>query len=84
MGYYNHAILERREATLGNYNFKRDLAVAKKTEQKIAELLTEKYGATLVAFDNTNKYDLLMDIEGILTSFEIKQDFMCRFTEMLV
>lgn len=30
---------------MGNYNFRKDLSTAKNTEQEIAQLLLDKYGA---------------------------------------
>jgi len=59
-----------------NYNFSKDLPVAKKTEQEVAELLKTLYKAEITKFCNSSKFDILAKIEEKEYSFEVKEDFM--------
>ena len=65
---------------MGHYNFIQDLEQAKKTEEKVAQLLIKEYGATDISFLNTNEYDISATMSGAKLTFEIKEDFMCQFT----
>jgi hypothetical protein len=67
---------------MGNYDFKRDLAVAKKTEREIAHLLECVWeDSEIIDFEDTNKYDLLVKLKnGTNVKVEIKEDFMCKYT----
>lgn len=63
-----------------NYNFKKDLSIAKKTEAEVAGHLARIYTATIISFDDTNKYDFLLKKDGRLFKMEVKEDFMCQKT----
>jgi hypothetical protein len=63
-----------------NYNFRKDLPIAKQTEKEVAQFLTDCYGAHILGFDDTNRYDFLMQIEDKLIRIEVKEDFMCEKT----
>jgi hypothetical protein len=63
-----------------HYDFNKDLPVAKQTEKEVATLLSSVYKAQLLAVECTNKYDLLMSINGTNYSFEVKEDFTCERT----
>jgi len=63
-----------------HYNFKKDLPIAIATEIEIAELLKKIYNATILAFEHTNKYDILVSINGKEYTFEAKEDFTCERT----
>lgn len=62
------------------YNFKKDLEVAKTTEKEVAEILTKNLGATILSFETTGAYDILACLDGKDTSFEVKEDFICKST----
>lgn len=62
------------------YNFRKDLPIAKKTEQEVAELISRLYDATIIAFEDTNKYDFKASIKGKEITFEVKEDFTCETT----
>lgn len=61
---------------MANYDFKKDLPVAVETEKEAATLLERLYGAKIIDFCNSNKYDILAEIQNRKYSFEIKEDFM--------
>jgi len=63
-----------------NYDFKKDLPIAKKTENEIALLLANKFRGRLIRFNNTNKYDIKMRIGSNDYTFEVKEDFTCERT----
>jgi hypothetical protein len=58
-----------------NYDFKKDLPIARNTEKEIATLLEKQYGAKILSFEDTNKYDILVLIKGKKIKIEIKEDF---------
>jgi hypothetical protein len=70
-----------------NYDFSKDLPVAIKTEQEIAERLEKVYGSVIMQFEKTNKYDLLVRANGLdydptkILKIEIKEDFTCERTD---
>ena len=64
---------------MANYKFHKDLAVAKKTEQNIADILTER-GYEVVGFNDDKRYDLEILNEGKRVLAEVKEDFKCRET----
>ena len=43
-----------------NYDFKLDFPIAQATEHEVADFLVKHYGAEILAFENTNKYDILI------------------------
>src|SRR3989304_8306710 len=63
-----------------NYNFKKDLSVAKETEKEVAKLLEERYGLNIVSFEETNRYDILTEKYEKPYTFEVKEDFLCEKT----
>ena len=63
-----------------NYDFKKDLPVAKQTEKEVAEILKKNYKAVILGFNDDNKYDILTEIEDEEKTFEVKEDFLCEFT----
>ncbi len=64
-----------------NYDFQKDLPIARKTEQEVARLLNEVYGLTIHNSNNRdNKYDILASKEGKQFTFEVKEDFTCERT----
>ncbi len=65
---------------MANYNFQKDLPIAKKTELDIAKALENRYNAKILGIENTNKYDILASVAGIICTFEIKEDFTCEKT----
>ena len=66
---------------MGNYNFHKDLKIAKKTEQEVSEIL-EANGLKILSFGNNSDYDILAEWDGHdnPVSFEVKEDFMCELT----
>lgn len=63
-----------------NYNFRKDLPIAKETEKEIALMLEKEYNAEILEFENTNKYDIKACIKGEEVTFEVKEDFTCERT----
>lgn len=63
---------------MGSYQFRKDLKVAKASEEEAAALLTSIYGAEILDFEDTNKYDILAKINEKLHTFEVKEDFYCE------
>jgi len=63
-----------------NYNFKKDILVAHRTEKEIALYLENRYGAKIISFENTNKYDIKAEIRNRTITFEVKEDFICKTT----
>lgn len=63
-----------------NYDFNKDLVVAKKTEQEIAGIIRERYNAVILEYGRTNAYDIKARINDKIFTFEIKEDFTCRKT----
>lgn len=67
-----------------HYNFKKDLIEAKKTEKEVGNLLPKVKECEVIAYEDTNKYDILV-LEGKgenakKTKYEVKEDFLCEFT----
>jgi hypothetical protein len=60
-----------------NYDFALDLPVAQATEREVANLLIKNYGAEILAFEDTNLYDILARIpaNGDKLKIEVKEDF---------
>lgn len=65
---------------MAHYNFKKDLAVSKKTEKRVAEILEDLYDAEILEFGDDIRYDILTKINDVEVSFEVKEDFMCKKT----
>lgn len=65
---------------MGNYNFKEDLKVAKKTEQEVAEILHKKYEMEILDFGKNSNYDIHGKIGNTEITFEVKEDFICETT----
>lgn len=66
---------------MGNYDFKRDLAVAKNTEKRVALILEHKFEYKVTEYNKDNKYDLVVETKNEDTvTIEVKEDFMCKFT----
>ena len=63
-----------------NYDFKLDLPVALATEHEVADLLVRFYGAEILAFEDTNLYDISAIIKEKKYSFEVKTDFISEKT----
>lgn len=62
-------------------DFKRDLLVAKRTEEQSAALLQKTKGFTTVTYNDDNQYDLrCIADDGAITTVEVKEDFSCRKT----
>jgi hypothetical protein len=61
---------------MANYDFNKDLTVARKTETEVGELLRQLYDAKIIEFCISNKYDILAEIKNGQYSFEVKEDFM--------
>ena len=62
------------------YDFKQDIKIANKTERKVAQILINVYKAKILHFEDTYKYDILVEIQEKEYTFEIKEDFMCKDT----
>jgi hypothetical protein len=58
-----------------HYNYKKDFPIAQKTEREVAALLTKVYDAEILAYEDTNKYDILARINNVNYTFEVKEDF---------
>lgn len=66
---------------MGNYDFRRDLAVARKEEQKVASLLEAYKDVDKVELNKDKRYDLcVFKADGSTVTIELKVDYMCRFT----
>ena len=71
---------------MANYDFKKDLPVAQKTEHEVSlviiDWLKENIDSkvTLLEISNHEKYDLKYQIGDITKTFEVKEDFMCKST----
>ena len=63
-----------------NYDFKKDLPIALRTEQEVATLLETK-GNKIVGFNDNKDYDIkLVSRTGITRTVEVKEDFTCERT----
>jgi hypothetical protein len=65
---------------VANYDFKKDLPVARQTEEEVAELLRSIYKAKIEDFCISSQYDIKAIIEGQIYTFEVKEDFYCERT----
>ena len=71
---------------MANYDFGKDLVNAKKTENdistKLVDWLKDKVdiSVTLLEESDHSRYDLKYDIGGVIKTFEVKEDFMCKST----
>lgn len=63
-----------------NYDFGKDLPIARKTEKQVAEYLVEKAGMKFIKDNDDNKYDLLMAMGEKEITIEVKEDFSCERT----
>lgn len=63
-----------------NYDYDRDIKIARATEIEVANLLIKKYEAVILEFGHTNKYDILALVNGKNFKFEVKEDFTCKRT----
>jgi hypothetical protein len=63
-----------------NYNFRKDLPIAKATEREVAGLLALRYDFTIVHFEDTSRYDFLLKIREREIKVEVKEDFTCEKT----
>ena len=64
-----------------HYDFKKDFAIAQKTEHEVAKLLEDTYGLSILGFNNNYKYDILLkSTEGKKFTIEVKEDFICETT----
>jgi hypothetical protein len=61
---------------MANYDFKKDLPVAKETEKEVAQILINAYSANILKFEHTSEYDILARIKDTDYKFEVKEDFM--------
>jgi hypothetical protein len=62
-----------------NYDYDKDILIARDTEKEISELL-EKQDCTILKFNHDNRYDLLIERKGKKYTVEIKEDFTCKYT----
>ena len=67
---------------MGNYDFKKDLKIAQKTEKEMAQLIHEGLGVDLddIEIGKTKDYDIRFPFKGKHYTVEIKEDFMCAKT----
>lgn len=64
-----------------NYDFNKDLPIAKKTEAQVAQFLVDNAGMTFLEENDTNAWDLKMQTrEGKEITIEVKEDFTCQRT----
>lgn len=69
-----------RDIKMPNYNFKKDLPIAEKTERQIGQAL-ENVGWKVLEYNNDNRYDLkVKSPKGNIKTIEIKEDFTCEKT----
>jgi hypothetical protein len=64
---------------MGNYNFNKDLPIAKNTEQNVANVLAQM-GFTILDTNDTNAYDLRVRHGDDELKIEVKEDFRCAET----
>lgn len=66
---------------MGNYNYKKDFKVARKTEKEVANILEKNCSLEVIGFGDSYRYDILAQKEnGDTITFEVKEDFMCKNT----
>lgn len=59
-----------------NYDFQKDLPVARKTENEVCRLLCNTFNLKFVSDCRDNRYDLMMEnSSGHPVTFEVKEDF---------
>jgi len=63
-----------------NYDYDKDIKIARDTEIEVSKLLIDKYRATILEFEHSNKYDILALVNGKTFKFEVKEDFTCERT----
>ena len=63
-----------------NYDFKKDLPVAKKTEDEVADFLVRRYGFLILERSDRKFYDLKLEKNGKIYLIEIKEDMSCKKT----
>ena len=56
---------------MGNYNFTKDLKIAKVTEEEVADILVKKYNAKISDFNDTNSHDITGTIGNKTFTFDI-------------
>jgi len=61
------------------YDFNKDFPIARETEKEVANILRD-YGAKILDFEDTNKYDILAEKDGSKFTVEVKEDFICENT----
>lgn len=64
---------------MANYNFRQDLVIGEKGEEVIVSDLN-KFGVKLIEFNKDNRYDLLMEKDGVKVKYEVKTDVFCKPT----
>lgn len=64
---------------MANYNFRQDLVIGEKGEEAIVSDLG-KFGVKLIEFNKDNRYDLLMEKDGVEVKYEVKTDVFCKPT----
>jgi hypothetical protein len=64
----------------GNYDFNKDLAVAVKTEDEVADFLVREFGFLILERSNRKYYDIKAEKKGKTYLFEIKEDMGCKRT----
>ena len=62
---------------MANYDFNEDIIIGEAGEQIIVNDLT-KMGAKFIQFNKDNKYDLSMNVNGEIITYEIKTDVFIR------
>ena len=64
-----------------NYDFSKDLPIARKTEAQIAKYLVETQNMKFIDECNNSDYDIRMQFpKGTVVTIEIKEDFSCART----
>ena len=65
---------------MGNYNFHKDLALAKEVEKEAVKKLEKWLTIEEVEFNNDFRYDFKIKLPNNFRTYEIKQDLMCGKT----
>lgn len=65
---------------MANYIFSKDLEIANKTEEKIADVIARVTGSTIKRLNNNRDYDILIERKGRDFYIEVKEDFMAAKT----
>ena len=64
-----------------NYDFRKDLPIAQKTEKQVAVFLEKRFsGLKFVRDCDNSDYDLEFDLQGSSLTVEVKEDFTCKKT----